>query len=129
MGELKCTKCKQHKQPEEFYNDQRNKTGKSSICKQCQFEYKKVTTNNRWKRTYKCKECEEKLPIEHYLLFNSGNRSRVCKTCTEHNKQDRVFELWYNNNKESCETFLKHLREVTGINGEEDLLKKYHTPK
>lgn len=43
----------------------------------------------------------------------------------------RNFTVWYQKNKDSkeVEEFLIHLRKVTGINGEEDLLSKYKDKK
>jgi hypothetical protein len=126
MEELKCTKCKSIKPSDEFYNDKKKTNGKSSICKLCQQSYKKnIGKSTRWRTNYKCSTCKLSYPITEYKTFESGGRSRNCKSCVKDNIDNRAFELWYNNNKEQCDRFIKHLREVTGIHGEEDLLKKY----
>lgn len=123
-GLLNCTKCNNIKLEEDFYVDKRKVSGRSSICISCQKK-----KEGKWEGEYKCYGCDNYFSIEQYRLYNSGGRSRKCKECVEDSNWVKGITLWESKNKPLVKKFIKHVREVTGINGVDDLLKKYQNPK
>ena len=124
---LTCKTCGENKPEDDFYIDKRRKSGRQGVCKNCQiYKRKPVDTNNLSEgRLYTCKRCGEGKTKEHYIWF-TYQRSRICNDCKE-TDEDRLFSSWYTRNKNKLWfiEFVDNLRNVTGINGPEDLLRKY----
>lgn len=79
---LTCNRCKELKEPEEFYKDSSSKTGRKGICKAC--VAKRVEENRVQVTEKKCSTCGEvKAVSEFYRSFSSKDGFRgVCKSCT-----------------------------------------------
>ena len=109
--EKKCTKCKEVKSLDEFYNSKGGKDGRSTWCKSCFKEYrnknkeklsqiaKKYYKYNREDKLKKCKEYREKnkeklrIKYKKYLDNNKGYHLKYKKL---RRKTDPFFKLRLN---------------------------------
>jgi len=144
MEVRKCTQCNVTKDIDLFNKDMRLKSGYTKKCKLCTVDSQRKRVSERRKliaegkevpelknyQYFTCKRCDEsKHRSEFHFDLLTDNRRTFCNSCKETNHIFPGFESWYGKNKNKVEvtSFLTNLRIVTGINGSEDLLKKYRS--
>lgn len=129
MERLTCNRCNTEKDTTEFHQDKRLKTGYSRTCKECT-KSKRVYKNTLYSndKLYKCVSCGEKKYINNYKIYPSGKRYRNCNECDILIQHYRTYNTWESRHikKTHIQDFLRNLREVTGINGVDDLMNKYN---
>lgn len=86
MKGKKCTKCRQYKNPEtEFHNDKTKKDGKGSQCRQCTKERQREVLNGPKEvgTTKECTGCKETFPVNMFSIdvYTKSGLSRRCKVC------------------------------------------------
>ena len=75
-----CTKCKIEKSLDEFYNDKRNKDGKTSRCKDCMKKY--------------CLENKDKLNKQHKNYYESHKQELIIKVKKYRNNHQEEIKIY-----------------------------------
>ena len=144
MEQKICNVCGVEKKLDSYYKDSRMDDGRYKTCKTCinkarterqrirQEAYRKgeepVIVRRNTNRLFECKGCGELKRRDQYRTYGKkGLKSPKCNDCLSGKMIFKGFEKWYKQYKDSDEVkdFLINLRNVTGINGGDDLLKKY----
>tara|TARA_R110002153_G_C13310292_1_gene496345 strand:- start:1386 stop:1829 length:444 start_codon:yes stop_codon:yes gene_type:complete len=142
--EQTCNKCNISKPTEDYYKDNRRKTGLQSTCKKCMIDTKKQRDKlhksmydndlrpeilSRYRdMLYECLACGVIKPRTEYKDYGlKRQRAKKCTECLTDGTLYKDFDKWEieNIDREEIQMFLNHLRRVTGIKGERDLLRKY----
>ena len=92
MTTKQCTKCKEVKSLDEFYNHPETKDGRQSRCKICVSKESNKSNRKRYvnlknkvcveNKTKVCVECGlEKLTTDFYMALNKDGLATYCKEC------------------------------------------------
>ncbi len=84
-----CSKCKQSKSPDEFYNTKRTYDGKQAYCKECQGIINKgwVGSNEDRVHTHQMKYRYGISPVQYADMLEQQNG--VCAVCGKTNKDGK----------------------------------------